>query len=149
MHREQRRYSALREASTEVDQSGVNSASSVTCRGVCLLPAFSKKNVCLPAAETLTWKLPDDPVNAESSTASLGSVSVNPESASLPPLPLARHLPDSVPDRLGVLKETLSTEPAAISNSLLIRVGAVCFCDSCGALVDSSRVESFTAMPTD
>ena len=47
------------------------------------------------------------------------------------------------------MNETLSTEPAAMSNSLLIRVGCTGVVgDVCGAPV-SSRVESFTAIPTD
>ena len=46
----------------------MNSASSSTCRGVCLTPAFSKKNVCVPAADTFTWKLPDDPFTLSATT---------------------------------------------------------------------------------
>ena len=78
----------------------------------------------MPAADTFTWNVPDEPLNDESSTASLGSVSVKPESVLLPPLPVDRHLPDSVPGTAGAANDTLCTEPAARSNSLLIRVGA-------------------------
>jgi hypothetical protein len=35
-------------------RSGLNSASSSTWRGVCFAPEFSKKNVCVPAADTFT-----------------------------------------------------------------------------------------------
>ncbi|MGH6690896.1 MAG: hypothetical protein ACREF4_09490 [Gammaproteobacteria bacterium] len=97
--------------------------------------------------DTFTSKLRDEPLNDESSTASLGSVSVKPESALLPPLPVDRHFPVSVPGTAGAANDTLWTAPAARSNSLLILVVASRSHERTFPTA-SSREDTCTAIPT-